>query len=199
VAARIPTRTNDDDRYFSDTFQFMPLLGYKKLFENMLDHENIESRTGVDFFQENLREISRKIIFTGPIDRYFDYCFGKLPYRSLEFVHEFIDENEKYQDVGTVNYPNHEAFTRITEFKHLTGQKVNGTSIVKEYPQSSGDPYYPIPNKNNEDLYQKYLNKAEEQDNVFFVGRLAQYRYYNMDQVVASALKLSEDLLNKNE
>ncbi len=199
VAARIPTRTNDDDRYFSDTFQFMPLLGYTKLFENMLNHENIESRTGVDFFQENLQEKSRKIIFTGPIDKYFDYCFGKLPYRSLEFVHEFIDEDEKYQDVGTVNYPNHEAFTRITEFKHLTGQKVNGTSIVKEYPQSSGDPYYPIPNKNNEDLYQKYLNKAEEQDNVFFVGRLAQYRYYNMDQVVASALKLSEDLLNKNE
>ena len=196
VAARIPTRTNDDDRYFSDTFQMMPSHGYTAMFERILDSKNIEVRLSFDYFL-NKKEINfDKLIFTGPIDAYYKNCFGKLPYRSLRFQHEHFDVDQ-FQSVGTVNYPNEQDFTRITEFKHITGQEVPGTSIVKEYSQGSGDPYYPVPNPVNEGLYQKYLAKAELENNVYFVGRLAQYRYYNMDQVVGSSLALVNKILNR--
>jgi UDP-galactopyranose mutase len=195
VAARIPVRTNTDDRYFTDTYQAMPLHGYTRMFERMLDHPNITVELGVDFqdIRDSVR--ARHVVYTGPIDAYFDYRFGPLPYRSLRFDHEHLSGVEQYQEVGTVNYPNDHDFTRITEFKHLTGQEHPGTSIVREYPQAQGEPYYPIPRDENEALYKRYEALAEREPNVTFVGRLAQYRYYNMDQVVAAALKAAERVI----
>lgn len=195
VAARIPTRTNDDGRYFTDTFQFMPARGYAEMFSRMLDHRYIEMRLGEDFFALRGNISAREIIFTGPVDAYFDYRFGRLPYRSLRFEHAHLPEVERYQPVGTVNYPNDHSFTRITEFKHLTGQNHRGTSIVKEYPQAEGDPYYPVPRPDNEALFKRYAQLAAAEPHVHFVGRLAEYRYYNMDQVVAAALALVEKKL----
>jgi UDP-galactopyranose mutase len=195
VAARIPTRTNDDDRYFADTYQLMPVDGYTAMFERILDSSKIDVELNVDYLANRAKWTYNKVIYTGPIDAFYEYCFGKLPYRSLRFEHQYLNNVDLLQTVGTVNYPNEEAFTRITEFKHLTGQKVAGTSIVREYSQAEGDPYYPVPNPANESLYKKYQEKADAESNVHFVGRLAQYRYYNMDQVVASALSLTEKLI----
>lgn len=195
VAARIPTRTNDDDRYFADTYQFMPAEGYGAMFRNMLDHPLISVHLETDFRSVREEFASTKLVYTGPIDAYFDHCHGKLPYRSLRFEHEHLPKTRRFQPVGTVNYPNDHAYTRITEFKHLTGQHHSGTSIVREYPTDEGDPYYPIPRPENEALYRRYAEMAEREPNVAFIGRLAQYRYYNMDQVVASALKAAGDLL----
>jgi len=194
VAARIPVRSNDDDRYFTDTFQAMPREGYTAMFSRMLDHPRIAVELGTDFedVRKNIR--ARHIIYTGPIDAYFGFRFGRLPYRSLRFEHEHIPGRERYQPVGTVNYPNHYDFTRITEFKHLTGQQAPGTSIVREYPQPEGEPYYPIPRPENEALYKRYKELARQEEGVTFVGRLAQYRYYNMDQVVGAALKAAENV-----
>jgi UDP-galactopyranose mutase len=194
VAARIPTRTNDDDRYFTDEFQVMPLHGYTQMFKKMLYHKNIKIELGTNY--ESLRGSvpCRHTVFTGPIDSYFNYRFGKLPYRSLKFQHEHLETAEWFQPVGTVNFPNEYEFTRITEFKHATGQKHPGTSIVREFPCSAGDPYYPIPRKENEERFQLYKSCAREIKNVSFVGRLAQYRYYNMDQVVAAAMKSAEKI-----
>jgi UDP-galactopyranose mutase len=141
--------------------------------------------------------VGAHIVFTGPIDAYFDYCFGPLPYRSLRFEHEHLPHTRRYQSVGTVNYPNDHPFTRITEFKHLTGQEHDGTSIVREYPSAAGEPYYPVPRPQNEELYRRYAERAAAQTNVTFVGRLAQYRYYNMDQVVAAALKAAQNILQR--
>jgi len=188
VTARVPTRTNRDDRYFTDTYQAMPLHGYTRMFEKMLDHPNIKIMLNTDY-----REIVdlipyRAMIYTGPVDSFFDYCYGKLPYRSLEFVHE-THNVPIYQPAPVINYPNDNAYTRITEFKYLTGQEHAKTSIVYEYPQAEGDPYYPIPRPENALLYQKYKQLADETPDVYFVGRLATYKYYNMDQVVAQALK----------
>lgn len=194
VAARIPTRTNDDDRYFTDTYQFMPEQGYTKMFEAMLAHPNIEVRLGTDFADLRRDNPAAQVIYTGPIDLYFDYRFGKLPYRSLEFQHEHRPE-DAYQAVGTVNYPNEEDYTRITEFKKLTGQVCAGTSIVREYPRADGDPYYPVPRPENEALFKRYQALADQERDVYFVGRLAQYRYYNMDQVVAASLALTDRIL----
>lgn len=199
VAARIPTRTNDDDRYFSDTFQFMPNEGYTRMFERMLDHPNITVQLNTDYREARSGMPHAHVVYTGPIDAYFDHCHGKLPYRSLEFVHEHLQQAEPYQQIGTVNYPNDHAYTRITEFSHLTGQTCKGTSIVKELPTAEGDPYYPIPRPENEALFKKYATMAEQAQGVTFVGRLAQYRYYNMDQIVAAALKTSEELKLKNQ
>ena len=199
VAARIPTRTNDDDRYFTDTFQAIPKDGYTKLFERMLDHPNISVQLNTDYAQIKAQLRPRHTVYTGPIDAYFDYCFGKLPYRSLRFEHQHLSDTEWFQPVGTVNYPNNHAYTRITEFKHATGQTLTGTSIVREYPQAEGDPYYPIPRPENEACYLRYKALAEAESDVTFVGRLAQYRYYNMDQVVAAALKASVEILRKLE
>ena len=195
VAARIPVRTNDDERYFSDAFQFMPAHGYTEMFRRLLDHPNIEIGLATDFFAVRNSISAKAIIYTGPIDAYFDYGFGRLPYRSLRFEHLHLPDVERYQPVGTVNYPNDHAFTRITEFKHLTGQKQRGTSVVREYPQADGEPYYPIPRPDNEALLKRYAALAAAESNVHFVGRLAEYRYYNMDQVVAAALALVEKKL----
>lgn len=195
VAARIPTRTNTDDRYFTDDFQAMPLHGYTKMFEAMLDHPNISVELGVDF--EDVRQSGGygHVVYTGPIDAYFDHRFGRLPYRSLRFEHQHLAGTEEYQEVGTVNFPNDHAYTRITEFKHLTGQEHSGTSIVREYPEAEGEPYYPVPREENEALYRRYAALAKAEVDVTFVGRLAQYRYYNMDQVVGAALAAAKKLL----
>lgn len=196
VAARIPVRTNTDDRYFTDTFQAMPQAGYTKMFERMLDHPNITVALGVDFADLRQHGGFRHVVYTGPIDAYFDHCYGPLPYRSLRFEHEHLAGVKEFQTVGTVNYPNDHAYTRITEFKHLTGQVHSGTSIVREYPQSEGDPYYPIPNDDNEALFKRYQALAEAEPGVTFVGRLAEYRYYNMDQVVAASLAAARRLID---
>jgi UDP-galactopyranose mutase len=187
VTARVPTRTNRDDRYFTDTYQAMPLHGYTRMFENMLDHRNIRIMLNTDYRDVIGMIPHRELIFTGPIDAYFDYRFGKLPYRSLEFVFE-THEHEVHQPVGTVNYPNDHQYTRITEFKHLTGQRHAKTSIVYEYPRAEGDPYYPVPQPANHEMYRQYHQLAQATPNVHFCGRLATYKYYNMDQVVAQAL-----------
>jgi UDP-galactopyranose mutase len=187
VTARVPTRTNRDDRYFTDTFQAMPKAGYTKMFEKMLDHPNIKIMLNCDY-QEIVKEFRfNEMIYTGPVDAFFDFCYGKLPYRSLEFRHETHD-TETFQEAPVVNYPNDHAFTRITEFKYLTGQQHKKTGIVYEYPKAEGDPYYPIPRRENAEIYRKYKSLADLQTNVRFVGRLATYKYYNMDQIVAQAL-----------
>ena len=192
VAARIPTRTNDDDRYFTDSFQAMPKEGYTKLFERILDHENIRIHLNANFFRIKNQLNPLHTVYTGPIDAYFGFYFGKLPYRSLRFDHEHLPEIEWFQPVGTVNYPNDHDYTRITEFKHITGQWHKGSSIVREYPQIEGEPYYPVPRSENEELYLRYKTLADKELNVTFVGRLAQYRYYNMDQAIAAAMKASK-------
>jgi len=196
VAARIPTRTDDDDRYFTDTFQFMPAAGYTKMFERMLSHPGIQIRLGTDYFAVRDTLSAKHTVFTGPIDAYYDFRFGKLPYRSLVFEHEHIAGSDLFQDVGTVNYPNDHEFTRITEFKHLTGQVCPGTSVVREYPTSVGEPYYPIPRPENEELFKRYQALSHGDRDVSFVGRLAQYRYYNMDQVVGAALKTASEVIS---
>ena len=190
VTARIPVRTNQDDRYFSDTYQSMPLHGYTRMFENMLDHKNIKIMLNVDY-REIVEEIKfREMVFTGPVDEYFNFKYGKLPYRSLEFKHETVD-TPTFQQAPVVNYPNEQVpYTRITEFKYLTGQKHAKTSVVYEYPRAEGDPYYPVPRPENNTLYKMYQKLAEATPHVHFVGRLATYKYYNMDQVVAQALTL---------
>jgi UDP-galactopyranose mutase len=190
VTSRIPTRTNTDDRYFGDTFQAMPLEGYTKMFERMLDHPLIDKRLGTDFrdIKDEAFEIADHIIYTGPIDEYFDFRFGKLPYRSLKFDHQTL-EQEQFQEVAVVNYPSEDVpFTRISEYKHLTGQEAPVTTITYEYPSAEGDPYYPIPRPENQELFKKYEALADSTDDVTFVGRLATYRYYNMDQIVGQAL-----------
>lgn len=198
VTARVPTRCNRDDRYFTDTYQAMPLQGYTRMFERMLAHPNIKLMLNTDY-----REIARLVpwrhmVYTGPIDAFFDFKYGKLPYRSLQFQHVTLPQ-ERFQPVGTVNYPNDYAYTRITEFKHLTGQQHRLTSVVYEYPRADGDPYYPVPRPENTALYRKYENDAEALDNVSFVGRLATYKYYNMDQVVAQALTAFKRLRERYE
>ena len=189
VTSRVPTRTNRDDRYFTDAYQSMPSLGFTRMFENMLDHSNIKILLNTDY-REVLNYVPfQKMIYTGPIDEYFDFRYGKLPYRSLHFKHE-THNRPIFQAAPVVNYPNEHAFTRITEMKYLTGQEHAKTSILYEYPCQEGDPYYPVPRPENSMLYKKYQALASQMPNVHFVGRLAAYRYYNMDQVVASALTL---------
>jgi UDP-galactopyranose mutase len=189
VISRVPIRTNRDDRYFTDTYQAMPLHGYTRMFERMLDHPNVKLMLNTDY-----REIQgiipyKAMIYTGRIDEFFDLCYGRLPYRSLHFRHETIDA-ERYQEAPVINYPNEHPYTRITEFKYLTGQRHPKTAIVSEYPCAEGDPYYPIPRPENAVLYGKYQALAECTPGVHFVGRLATYKYYNMDQVTAQALTL---------
>ena len=189
VIARIPVRTNRDDRYFTDTYQQMPLQGFTRIFKSMLDHPNIQVECGVDYRDVAKRVRYKELIYTGPIDEFFGFRYGKLPYRSLEFRHETAAK-EVFQPVAVVNYPNEHAYTRITEFKYLTGQTAPNTSIVYEYPRAEGDPYYPVPRAENQALYMNYKTLADETPNTHFVGRLATYKYYNMDQVVAQALAL---------
>ena len=189
VTARVPVRTNRDDRYFGDTYQAMPLRGYTRMFENMLDHDNIKVLLNTDY-REILDVIPHeKLIYTGPVDEFFDYRYGKLPYRSLKFEFETVNE-ARVQPVAVINYPNEHLYTRVTEFKHLTGQEHPKSSLVSEYPMAEGDPYYPVPRPENAEIYKKYQALTEERPDVHFVGRLATYKYYNMDQVVAQALSV---------
>ncbi len=193
VTARIPTRTNRDDRYFADTYQAMPLHGYTRLFEKLLDHPNIKVMLNTDY-KDIINEIEfDQMIYTGPIDYYFDNCFGKLPYRSINFVFETL-HTKTFQQTGTINYPNDQLYTRITEFKYLTGQVSEQTTIVYEYPTADGDPYYPVPRPENAALYKQYQQLAAQEKSVHFTGRLATYKYYNMDQVVAQSLALFKKL-----
>ena len=185
VTARVPIRTDRDDRYFTDTFQFMPLLGYTAMFARMLDHPNIEVRLRTDY--SSVRHLHRHTIWTGPVDEYFDHRFGKLPYRSLRFRHETVPQ-AWFQSVGTVNYPQDEDYTRITEYKHLTGQICDVTSLTYEYPTAEGDPYYPVLQPETTLMYNQYEALADAEADTWFVGRLATYRYLNMDQVVGQAL-----------
>jgi UDP-galactopyranose mutase len=187
VTARVPTRTNRDDRYFTDAYQAMPLNGFTRMFERMLDHPNIKILLNTDYHEIEGSVLYDEVICTGPIDEYFDYRFGRLPYRSLQFQWETL-HTEQVQPVAVINYPNDNLYTRVTEFKHLTGQQHAKTTRVYEYPQSEGDPYYPIPRAENAALYKQYQELAAVTPGVYFVGRLGTYKYYNMDQVVAQAL-----------
>ena len=187
VAGRIPVRLDRDDRYFTDTYQAMPKHGFTRMFERMLDSKDITIKTGVEYADIERLYPGVKIIFTGPVDEYFGYRFGPLPYRSLEFKHETYAQ-ERFQAAAVVNYPNEHPYTRVTEFKYLTGQIAPKTSVVYELPRAEGDPYYPIPRPENAALYARYKELADRKPEVHFVGRLATYRYYNMDQVVAQAL-----------
>jgi UDP-galactopyranose mutase len=198
VTARVPTRTNRDDRYFTDSYQAMPLHGYTRMFERMLDHPNIKIMLNTDY-----REIEGiipygEMIYTGPVDAFFDYRYGKLPYRSLEFKFETHD-TPIYQPIPVINYPNDYAYTRVTEFKYLTGQEHPKTSIVYEFPQAEGDPYYPVPRPENAKIYDQYKALADATPGVHFVGRLATYKYYNMDQVVAQALKVYRSITGRTD
>ncbi len=193
VTARIPVRTNCDDRYFTDKHQAMPKHGYTRMFENMLDHSNIQVQLGCDY-RDVVKEVKfRSLIYSGPVDEFFDFRFGKLPYRSLRFQHETLPIDYA-QPVAVINYPNDHDYTRVTEFKHLTGQSHAQTSVVYEFPSASGDPYYPVPTRDNAALYTKYAELAAATKGVHFVGRLGTYHYYNMDQVVAQALTLCKQL-----
>jgi UDP-galactopyranose mutase len=189
VTARVPTRTNRDSRYFTDHYQAMPRNGYTRMFERMLDSPRIKVMLNCDYNEIEDEIEYGEMIYTGPVDSFFDYRYGELPYRSLEFKHETHDV-EFFQEAPVVNYPNGQAYTRITEFKYLTGQTHRKTSVVYEFPRAEGDPYYPVPRPENAELYAKYKALADARSEVHFVGRLATYKYYNMDQIVAQALTL---------
>ena len=198
VTARVPTRLNRDDRYFTDVYQAMPLHGYTRMFERILDHPNIKVLLNTDY-----REIAElvpyeRMVYTGPVDEFFDFAYGKLPYRSLEFRFETVDR-AVYQPAPVINYPNEYSYTRITEFKYLTGQQHPWSTVVSEYPQAEGDPYYPVPRPENAELYKAYKELADATPATVFVGRLATYKYYNMDQVVAQALATYRRLRNGDD
>jgi UDP-galactopyranose mutase len=189
VTSRVPVRTNRDDRYFTDAYQVMPRHGFTRMFERMLAHPNIKVLLNADYRDVRTTIPHTDVIFTGPVDEYFDYRFGKLPYRSLNFT--FETRNVPVAQAGPViNYPNENAYTRVTEFKYLTGQEHAKTTLVYEYAKAEGDPYYPVPQPQNAALYRKYQELAASTTGVHFVGRLGTYKYYNMDQVVAQALTL---------
>ncbi|MFD3001513.1 UDP-galactopyranose mutase [Pontibacter toksunensis] len=198
VTSRVPVRSNRDDRYFTDTFQAMPRHGYTAMFEKLLSHPNIKIMLNTDYHEIVDVIPFRKMIFTGPVDEYFDFCYGELPYRSLEFRHQTL-EQEVHLPTAVVNFPNEHAYTRVTEFKYLTGQQHPKTSIVYEYPQAEGEPYYPVPKAENAAIYNQYKKLADQIKDVYFAGRLATYKYYNMDQVVAQALTLFKRLKTAQE
>lgn len=198
VAARVPARANHDARYFTDRYQVMPLHGYTRMFQRMLSHRNITVLLQADFKELRNAIPYRTLIYSGPIDEYFEHCYGKLPYRSLRFEWETVDQAQ-VQPVAVINHPNQHAYTRVTEFKHLTGQEHRKSSLVYEYPSAEGDPYYPIPQPENAALYRKYKELADATPNVYFLGRLGSYRYYNMDQCVGQALALSDRLCGASQ
>lgn len=190
VTSRVPTRTDSDDRYFQDRHQCMPRHGYTRMFEKMIDHPNICFMPNTDYADVRDAVAHDHLVYTGPVDEFFGYRFGKLPYRSLRFEHVTVDQSQ-FQRVAVVNYPAPDcAYTRITEYKHLTGQVHPRTSVSREFPVDEGDPYYPIPAPENAALYRRYEELAERTPGVTFTGRLGTYRYYNMDQVVAQSLAL---------
>lgn len=197
VCGRIPIRTNRDDRYLSEKFQALPKQGYTAMFEKMLTSPNITVRLETDF--KSLRDCAQwgHLIYTGMIDAYFDFCFGELPYRSLRFETEY-HKMHYFQPAMQVNFPNERDYTRIIEIKHATGQLTEGTTIIKEYPADFGpgrEPYYPVPTAASKALFERYRQIADAEPNVTFLGRLASYRYYNMDQIVAAALVQARKLL----
>jgi UDP-galactopyranose mutase len=198
VTARVPVRTNRDDRYFTDTYQVMPLRGYTRMFEKMLTHPNIKILLNADYREVRDMIPHREVVFTGPIDEFFEYRFGRLPYRSLEFRFE-THNVPVLQEAPVINYPNENAYTRITEFKYLTGQEHSKTTVVYEFPKADGDPYYPIPRPENQLLYRKYQTLADQTAGVHFLGRLGTYKYYNMDQCVAQALAYYRKVLTGAE
>ena len=187
VAGRLPLRYDRDGRYFTDRFQAMPLHGYTRLFERMLAHPRIKVKLNTDWREIDGVVPYRDIVYTGPVDAFFDHRYGPLPYRSLEFRFETL-EGDRAQPAAVINYPQEHAYTRVSEFKWLTGQQHPKTTLVYEYPKADGDPYYPVPRPQNNELYQRYKALADALPNVHFVGRLATYKYYNMDQCVAQAL-----------
>jgi UDP-galactopyranose mutase len=194
VCGRVPTRTNDDDRYFTDAFQAIPARGFTAMVAKMLDHPKIEVVTNCDFAEIAGRASFDRVVYTGPIDEYFGFCFGRLPYRSLRFTFETVDAADGLP-AGCINEPDAAVpFTRTTDYRRLTGQRSARTVLGREYPSAEGDPYYPIPRPDNRELARKYARLAAVQRSVTFVGRLAEYKYYNMDQVVASALAAFEEL-----
>jgi len=201
VASRVPVYISKDNRYFTDVYQGIPLHGYTAMFQKMLSHKNIHILLNTDY--KDILEIIKfdKMIYTGPIDYFMDYQFGKLPYRSLNFENRTYDL-EYFQEVAQVNYPNNFDYTRITEFKYLSGQQLPKTSVAYEFPkpyiQGQNEPYYPVPKAENNDLFQRYLYKCQKLKSVHFLGRLADYKYYNMDQIVARALKMFEKV-SKND
>jgi UDP-galactopyranose mutase len=206
VAARIPVRTSDDDRYFDDAFQAMPADGYARLFERMLVHPRLSWELGRALMPDEVAEAVaatgpprsfRHLVYTGPVDAFFDHAYGRLPYRSTRFEHVHHPGVPFLQPVAQVNHPGEHAFHRVTEFKHMTGQEHPGTSLVREYAMAEGEPFYPIPRPENEALYQRYRERADQLEHVTFVGRLAQYRYYNMDQAVAAALVAAQRIGDK--
>lgn len=191
VISRIPIRLNRDTRYFADRYQGMPKYGYTKMCEKMVDNKNIKLMLNTDF-KEIKNELSYDtLIYTGATDEFYDYKYGKLKYRSVDFKFETLDM-EEYQEAPVVNYPNDYDFTRITEFKKMTWQKHEKTIICKEFPKAEGEPYYPFPTKDCKAEFAKYEEDMKKEENVIFIGRLAEYRYYNMDAVVARALELFE-------
>ena len=198
VCARIPTRANTDDRYFTNWHQAMPAKGYTAMFARMLDHELIDVALGVDFHEVGDEIEHAHLVYTGPVDRYFDYEYGPLPYRSLEFElrNEPTPGGGLIQPVGSINEPSQDVpYTRTTEFRHMTGQVHTSSTLAVEYPRSEGDPYYPIPNDETRALYKRYAACAAELRDVTFVGRLARYQYLDMDQVVGQALSTADKLL----
>ncbi|MFN6475456.1 UDP-galactopyranose mutase [Nostoc sp. DedQUE07] len=196
VIARIPTRTNRDDRYFTDSYQAMPLHGFTRMFDNMLNHPNIKVMLNTDYQEIQKAIPCREMVYSGPVDEFFDYRYGKLPYRSLDFKHE-THNTSVFQSAPVINYPNEQLYTRVTEFKYLTGQEHSKTSIVYEFPKAEGDPYYPVPRSENQEIYKKYKVLADETPGIYFVGRLATYKYYNMDQCVAQALAVYKQIAVK--
>jgi len=210
VTARVPVFISYDNRYFQDTYQGIPAKSYTSLFEHMLNHPNIELQLNSDarsllrlesgevFFDGS--PFNGTVIYSGPTDELFDCRYGRLPYRTLDFVFE-THNITWYQSKGTVNYPVDREYTRITEFKHLTGQALDGrTTIVKEYPRAytgadSETPYYPIQNPENLTLYERYRKLTDEFPQVHLLGRLAEYKYYNMDAIVKKALELADTLI----
>jgi UDP-galactopyranose mutase len=197
VTSRVPVRTNRDDRYFTDTYQAMPRHGMTRMFQRMLSHPNIKVMLNADYREVRTLIPHQHLIYTGPIDEFFDYRFGRLPYRSLEFRFETLN-TPQHQPVAVINYPNENLYTRVTEMKHLTGQEHPKTTLIYEYPQAHGDPYYPVQRPENAELYRKYQMLAASTPRVLFVGRLGTYRYYNMDQVSAQALTLYAKLTGQS-
>jgi len=211
VTGRVPVQISYDNSYFQDRYQGVPELGYTKMFARMLDHPSIELQLGVDakdqlkIYERRIefsgRPFTGKVIYTGAIDELFDYQEGALPYRSLDFRFEHY-KAMNYQGYGVVNYTVSEEFTRITEFKLLTGQKTSDTTIVKEYPRDylnpkTQIPYYAVLTKENQLIYEKYRQRTQNLDNFYLLGRLAEYQYFNMDVIVERALNLSQSLMKK--
>lgn len=193
VLRRIPVRYNRDTRYFDDPWQGIPSHGYFRIFENMVKHKNIHILLQTDY-KEVISQISfDRMIYTGPIDYFFDYVYGRLPYRTMVFNFQTLDM-EYFQEAAVVNYPNFNNYTRITEFKHFYLQQHPRTTICYEYSTGEGEPYYPIPTSESRIIYEKYKAEAAKLKNTYFVGRLAEYRYINMDQAVNSALELFHKL-----